>query len=33
MNKQKKVRQIYAELQRVYGGEISTQVLLELYDL
>ena len=33
MNKPKKVRQIYAELQRVYGGEIPTHELLECASL
>ena len=33
MNKPKKVRQIYAELQRVYGGDISAHELLECASL
>lgn len=33
MNKPKKVRQIFAELQRVYAGEIPTQELLECASL
>ena len=33
MNNPKKVRQIYAELQRVYGGEIPTHELLECASL
>ena len=33
MNKPKKVRQIFAELQRVYAGEIPTHELLECASL
>lgn len=33
MNKPKKVRKIYAELQRVYGSDISSQELLECASL
>jgi hypothetical protein len=33
MNKPKKVRQIYAELQRVYGGEIPAHELAECASL
>ena len=33
MNKPKQVRQIYAELQRVYGGDIAAHDLLECASL
>ena len=33
MNKPKKVRQVFAELQRVYGGDIAAHELLECASL